>query len=68
MADKDIKVKVWLIKGPMGLSICLDQHRVCGPKPWGGGEMVQEWTIPLKELEYVVRNAKEDVAEQSENN
>ena len=38
------EVKIVLCKGVEGNSIYIDNHRICGPKPWGGGKIIQEWT------------------------
>jgi hypothetical protein len=36
--------KVSLVKGVEGLALYINDSRVCGPKPWGGGPVLREWT------------------------
>lgn len=37
--------KIELIKGVEGRCICIDGYRIAGPKPWGGGNVVQTWNV-----------------------
>ena len=38
---KPDEVRIDIIKGVEGLAIYINDYRICGPKPWGGGEMVK---------------------------
>ena len=40
-----MKLKLSVIRGPEGLAVYLCDYRIAGPKPWGGGALVEEWTI-----------------------
>ena len=37
------KVPVMHCAGVEGPSLYINNFRVCGPKPWGGGSVVKEW-------------------------
>ena len=32
--------------------------RICGPKPWGGGNVKQRWKVSIKDIESALREAK----------
>jgi len=50
-------VKVEIIKGVEGLSVCIDDTRICGSKPWGGGTVIAKWDkVPKEYLEEVLVN------------
>lgn len=36
-------IEMLLVAGVAGDSIYLNDHRIAGPKPWGGGKIVQRW-------------------------
>lgn len=38
-------MKIEIIKGVEGLCIGIDDRRICGPKPWGGGKVINSWEI-----------------------
>lgn len=39
------------IAGVEGNSIYLNEYRIAGPKPWGGGKVIKEWTVEADDLE-----------------
>ena len=43
-------LKFTLVQGPEGLSLYLNMYRVAGPKPWGGGKVLHEWTVETDDL------------------
>lgn len=51
-------VTIELIQGVAGLSISINDFRICGPKPLGGGKIYKKWKVPAKrfreEIEEVV--------------
>ena len=58
MSDKRINdggpvtVRLERVRGRRGHEcLVLNERRVWGPKPWGGGDVVEAWDIPLEELE-----------------
>jgi hypothetical protein len=53
--NENMKSKIELINGAEGLSLYIDDFRICGPKPWGGGTVIASWDIDLKELENIVQ-------------
>lgn len=40
-----MKVKVIYVNGVEGNSLYINDYRVAGPKPWGGGRTVEEWDV-----------------------
>lgn len=36
------KVKITFVKGVEGYSCYINDNRVCGNKPWGGGKVIYE--------------------------
>lgn len=43
-------LKVVFVRGVEGPSIYINDHRICGSKPWGGGDVIHTWTTTAKEL------------------
>lgn len=39
------KVKITVISGVEGYSIYINNHRIAGNKPWGGGKVVCEFSV-----------------------
>jgi hypothetical protein len=48
MAKRTFKIEI--VAGRGGTCVVIDDYRVCGSKPWGGGSVVQSWTVPEAEL------------------
>jgi len=42
--------KLVYVRGVEGNSVYLNDHRIAGPKPWGGGKVIQEWEIEEKHI------------------
>jgi hypothetical protein len=40
-----LNLKLDLVKGVEGNSIYLNDYRIAGPKPWGGGTVLQSWRV-----------------------
>lgn len=40
--NNDNKVKITIVQGVEGKSCYINDRRVCGPKPWGGGKLLYE--------------------------
>ena len=47
---KPDEVRIDIIKGVEGLAIYINDYRICGPKPWGGGEIVKTWKSKLDDV------------------
>lgn len=48
-------VKVNVVSGPRDFALYINGYRVAGGKPWGGGVIVQEWTVNLADLEKALK-------------
>jgi hypothetical protein len=47
---EDKKINIVYCKGSSGGSLYINDFRVSGSKPWGGGTTIKEWDISLKDL------------------
>ena len=44
------EILIAYVKGVEGNSLYVNDFRVYGPKPWGGGTVIKEWIITLDNL------------------
>lgn len=44
------KVKIELVNGCEGKSIYINDYRVAGSKPWGGGRTEKDWIVDKKKF------------------
>lgn len=51
---------VLVMRGVEGPSVYLDDTRVAGNKPWGGGDIICAWTVPRADVLRAL-GIKEDV-------
>lgn len=49
-AAKRVPLTFTIIQGVEGPSLYLNGFRVAGPKPWGGGKVLYEWTVEGEDL------------------
>lgn len=54
-------VKLEIIQGPEGKCVSLNDYRIAGPKPWGGGRIVQSWDVEIDDIERALAPIKENV-------
>lgn len=47
--DKE-KVTIEIVNGCEGKCIYINDYRVAGSKPWGGGRVETSWTVDKKEI------------------
>lgn len=40
-----------LIQGVEGLCLSLNDYRIAGPKPWGGGKVIHKWHVTESTLQ-----------------
>lgn len=43
-------VTLALVKGVEGIGVYLNDYRIAGPKPWGGGTTVSKWKVDLADI------------------
>ncbi len=48
------KINLELVNGVEGDSIYLNDTRICGSKPWGGGRVIKKWTTSVSDIEYAL--------------
>ena len=48
------EIKISIVRGVEGLAVYIGDIRVCGNKPWGGGQLVKVWTVSLKDIFYAI--------------
>lgn len=46
-----VEHKATVVAGPEGPSLYIDDYRVSGPKPWGGGKILYEFQFDSEDLE-----------------
>ena len=45
-----MRLKVEVVRGCEGRSLYINDYRVAGSKPWGGGLVEQEWNITSEDI------------------
>lgn len=50
MSTKKKTVTIEVIVGPMGPCLSINNTRVAGPKPWGGGKVMISWKANVSSL------------------
>lgn len=48
--ERQEKIKIEVIGGVAGKSLYVNDTRVCGEKPWGGGTVLQEFAVDAEML------------------
>lgn len=43
-------VEMALVRGVEGYAIYLENYRIAGSKPWGGGEVIASWQVDSKDI------------------
>jgi hypothetical protein len=49
--ENTARIKIDLVNGVEGNSIYMNDTRVCGNKPWGGGKIIKTWTTSIDNIE-----------------
>jgi hypothetical protein len=44
------RIRCEVVKGEGGLSLYVNDVRVAGPKPWGGGVSLAYWSVDPKDI------------------
>lgn len=52
---KQKEYEVEICRGVEGICIYLNGYRIVGPKPWGGGEIIQSWAVLSEDLDRALR-------------
>ena len=47
---KEEMIEINIVQGVEGKSLYINDHRVAGSKPWGGGKIIQTWKVQKKDL------------------
>ena len=55
MSDKTIPIMV--VAGVEGPSLYVNNFRIVGNKPWGGGKTIYQWEVPLEKLLQYLKEA-----------
>lgn len=51
-----MKVKIRYVAGVEGPHISIGDMRVAGPKAWGGGTIIKEWSVSVKDIVNALNN------------
>lgn len=46
------------VRGCEGDCLVMDENRVAGPKPWGGGRVVKKWLLDRRQVQEIVKICK----------
>ena len=49
-------MKLAIVSGVEGTAVYLNDFRIAGPKPWGGGKIVRSWDIAPEDLESAIED------------
>jgi hypothetical protein len=49
-------VDVYIVQGPEGPCLAIDDRRVAGPKPWGGGTVSVRFKVPVEQIREALKN------------
>jgi hypothetical protein len=52
-------VNVCVVMGVEGPSVSINDYRVAGNKPWGGGKILLDVNVPLSDIKYAIKNSTE---------
>ena len=44
------KITIMYVRGVEGNSLYINDYRVCGPKPWGGGKIIHQWDVEESDI------------------
>ena len=55
MTKKKKEFELCICKGIEGYCIYLNDFRIAGNKPWGGGKNIKTWQISLKDIEQALK-------------
>ena len=43
-------MKIDIVEGKEGSSICINEYRVAGPQPFGGGRIIKSWKADVDDI------------------
>ena len=61
------KIKIEIVSGVEGPSVYINDHRIAGNKPWGGGTVLVSTEVTAEEFEECFRGMYELVEKKSDN-
>lgn len=50
----DKTFELFITDGQEGWGVYLNNHRIAGPKPWGGGKIIKSWPVSAKDLKTAI--------------
>jgi hypothetical protein len=51
VSKREKLISILAVAGCEGPSLYINDYRICGNKPWGGGRTIHEWKISRENLE-----------------
>jgi hypothetical protein len=48
--SKAATIKVTIVRGVEGNAVYINDYRIAGPKPWGGGPIAYEWLVSQTDM------------------
>ncbi len=56
----DRQVTLVLCQGVEGQCVYLNDYRIAGPKPWGGGTTIKSWNVSTSDIEKAIKPIKSE--------
>ena len=57
-------VEIEVIRGVEGDALSINDYRVAGPKPWGGGTIIKKWSVEIIDLQKAIPDLIEILKEE----
>lgn len=51
---EEVAHKIELVQGVEGMCVYMNDFRIVGPKPWGGGTCIRSWSLSKADLETAI--------------
>jgi hypothetical protein len=55
-------MKIEVVSGVEGSCLVVNNSRISGPKPWGGGTVIHMWDLTPKEVEELAKICNETLS------
>jgi len=50
MSEQTKNIEIIVVPGVEGPSLYINSYRIAGPKPWGGGKIINKWKISKEDF------------------
>ena len=53
-----MKISIDVVSGPEGVALYVNDYRMTGPKPWGGGRVLHSFMVEADEVKQIIDKQK----------